>query len=132
MKALNKITLLIIFISLFICSCTSKYEERLEGVWEWVDVTDIYTDRVEEWHFIEYDFMLKQYVKSNPDSIWVYQQGSYYVEWTLFGKYLHISETEIRSYNTKWDIIKLKDDVLIISNDIDGGILYKEFIKIGN
>ncbi len=111
-------------------ACTKTYEERLEGVWEWVNISDIDDDVVEEWHFINNEFSIERYNVNNIDSVWIYERGSFFIEANLFGKSLHISETSINSYNTKWDVIKLKDDILIISNDVDGGILYKEFIKL--
>lgn len=112
--------------------CTKTYEERLEGVWEWVDITNINAEVIEEWHFIDNEFKIQRYNVNNMDSVWTYESGSFFVEANLFGKYLHISETTINSYNTKWDIIKLEDDILIMSNDVDGGILYKEFTKLNN
>ncbi len=132
-KIIKTVFIAIGFMCLFLfSSCTDKYEERLEGTWEWVDVVNINNDFTEEWHFYDYDLTILRYLNANPDSTWVVESGTYYVEWGIFGKYIHIDETELRSYNTKWDIITLKDDQLIISNDIDGGVLYKEFIKIGN
>ena len=129
-----KIALISLGIAILLLSggCTKKYEDRLEGVWDWVDVVDINSEMTEEWHFIDYDFAIIRYLNGNPDSTWVWERGSFFLNWSLFGKTLEIDGTSVRSYNTEWDIIKLTDDFLIISNDIDGGILYKEYIKRSN
>jgi hypothetical protein len=121
---------LLFLVIIFFNSCTSKYEERLDGIWEWVDVVNINAEMTEEWHFIELELTIVRYNKSNPDSTWVYERGTYFLEWNFFGTYINIEGTSINSYNTRWDVIKLSNTDLIITNDIDGGILYKEFIKL--
>ncbi len=133
MKISIKKSIFILFALLILLGgCTKKYEERLEGKWEWVDVVDINSTMVEEWHFIDFNFTIIRYERSNPEDSWIYEQGTFFLDWGVFGTYLNIEGTSIDSYNTEWDVIKLSNDELIISNDIDGGIMYKEFIKLIN
>ena len=41
-----------------------------------------------------------------------------------------MTNEHLPQYNTTWDIIKLKKDLLMISNDAGGGLYFREFQKM--
>ena len=94
-----------------------------------IDITNISdSTRVEKWQFIS-DGKLKIFVYTNspgdslPKSVLHYTVNSY--------KKLTIEPSDsgaATEYCLKWDILKLKKDVMILTYE-NGGLVQKEFVK---
>lgn len=128
------ILVLIGFSMLFLSGCRKQqYEERIEGVWEVVDVSDIEPGQGEIWEMFNNNIDIFRYPIGSPENRWLSQQGKYVIERKGSRMYLKLANLNYTTFNTSWDIFKLTNEKLIISIEVPGGIFYKEFVKkIGN
>lgn len=122
------------FSMLLLSGCRKQqYEERIEGVWEVVDVSDIEPGQGEYWEMFNNNIEIFRYSTSDPSNFWLSQQGKYVIERKGTRMYLKLANLNYSTFNTSWEIFKLTNEKLIISIEVPGGIFYKEFVKkIGN
>lgn len=113
-------------------SCKKSTEDKLLGTWKMINVVDVSdTTRVENWEF-----------KANGELVIYYREPGLGVD--TVEKYVSrfnmegyrkfsvsgMTNEHLPQYNTTWDIIKLKKDLLMISNDAGGGLYFREFQKM--
>ena len=112
-------------------SCTkSATENKLLGMWKWIDLTDINdSTSVEKWQFSA-DGKLKVFIDLNgvtdtvPNSVMQYSVQSY--------KKLAVSPSDsfpVNDYCREWEISKLKSDIMVLNYE-EGGLVTKEFVKM--
>ncbi len=132
---LNHLRPLIYFIPLaFLLVSCSKAQTlvKILGTWEMVNVTDVGSEIGEDWVFDVDDIMeIHQYYKTNPDTLISRWQGRYQVNIDVYKKYVDIYGFSggMDYMNTDWEIVKSNNDVLILVNDRENGLLIKEFVK---
>lgn len=115
---------------LFLAGCRKQqYEERIEGVWEVVDVSDIEPGQGEYWEMFNNNIDIFRYSMSDPSNFWLSQQGKYVIERKGTKMYIRLANLNYSTFNTSWEIFKLTDRKFIISIEVPGGIFYKEFEK---
>jgi len=118
------------FSMLLLSGCRKQqYEERIEGVWEVVDVSDIEPGQGEYWEMFNNNIDIFRYSTSDPSNFWLSQQGKYVIERKGTKMYLKLANLNYSTFNTSWEIFKLTNEKLIISIEVPGGIFYKEFVK---
>gem|GEM_PF-1571725 len=119
-----------VFFVLLLGGCRKAlYEERIEAVWEVVDVTDIEPGQGEDWEMFNNNLNIYRYSIANPQNRWLHQQGKYVIEKKGTKMYLKLANLNYSTFNTSWEIFKLNEKKLIISIEVPGGIFYKEFVK---
>jgi hypothetical protein len=133
-SAIPVVFLLLSLTLVLISGCRKQqYEERIEGVWEVVDVSDIEPGQGEYWEMFNNNIDIFRYSMSDPSNYWLSQQGKYVVERKGTKMFLKLANLNYSTFNTSWEIFKLNEQKLIISIEVSGGIFYKEFVKkIGN
>lgn len=117
---------MISLIMLCLYSC-KDYEPEVEGVWDVVNVGNIDNPDPREWHFLNNE--LKIYKVENPDSPILHDTGRYIVRNSVDGLTMRIGEMSNQGLNNEWIIMKLRKGKMILSVEIPGGIIYKEFTK---
>ena len=111
-------------------ACTQDYEPMIEGIWDEINVEDIEANREREWHFKGNELKIFWYDKNDPDKkLFPVDKGRYLVRNTPQGSYLRITEMGYPTYNSDWVIMQLRKDKMILSLEVTGGVIYKEFIK---
>ncbi len=110
--------------------CSKADEETLEGIWERVNVTDIDSDLIEEWHFFDNELEIYQYQIENPEDLTLMDFGSYSLKNNLTNQELFLTDMGDDRFNGDWDVLTLNNASMVISKDIPGEILYKEFTKV--
>jgi hypothetical protein len=133
-SAFTVVILLLSLTLLLLSGCRKQqYEERIEGVWEVVDVSDIEPGIGEYWEMFNNNIDIFRYRISDPTDFWLSQQGKYVIERKGTKMFLKLANLNYSTFNTSWEIFKLNEEKLIISIEVPGGIFYKEFVKkIGN
>ena len=112
--------------------CSKADEETLEGIWERVNVTDIDSDIIEEWHFFDNELEIYQYHIENPEDPTLKDFGGYSLKNNLTNQELFLTEMGDDRFNGDWDVLTLNNATMVISKDIPGEVLYKEFTKVVN
>lgn len=122
------------FVVLVLGGCRkSLFEERIEGDWQVVNVTDIDPSQGELWRMQSNNLSIYRYNKANPDNRWLQQQGKYVIERRDTRIFLKLANLNYTTFNTSWEIFRLTKNQLVISIEVPGGIFYKEFVrKTGN
>lgn len=133
-SAFTAVFLLLSLILVLLSGCRKQqYEERIEGVWEVVDVSDIEPGIGEYWELFNNNVDIFRYRIADPADFWLSQQGKYVIERKGTKMFLKLANLNYSTFNTSWEIFKLTEEKLIISIEVPGGIFYKEFVKkIGN
>ncbi|MEE4177095.1 MAG: hypothetical protein V2I46_06245 [Bacteroides sp.] len=106
-----------------------EYEERIVGVWDVVDVTDIEPGQGEVWEMFDNNIDIFRFQIDNPEERWLHDNGKYIVERKGTKMFLKLANLNYSTFNTSWEIFKLTSDKLVISIEVPGGIFYKEFVK---
>jgi len=125
-------------LALFCCAvlflgCSKADEETLEGIWERVNVADINSDIVEEWHFFDNVLEIFHYEKTNPEDLVLFASGVYRLKNNTNSQELFLSDMgHMDHFNGDWDVLTLNNATMVISKDIPGEVLYKEFTKVVN
>lgn len=129
-SAFTAVFLLLSLTLVLLSGCRKQqYEERIEGVWEVVDVSDIEPGQGEIWEMFNNNIDIFRYHIDTPEDRWLIQQGKYVIERKGSRMYLKLANLNYTTFNTSWDIFKLTNEKLIISIEVPGGIFYKEFVK---
>jgi len=129
-SAFTAVFLLLSLTLVLLSGCRKQqYEERIEGVWEVVDVSDIEPGQGEIWEMFNNNIDIFRYHIDTPEDRWLSQQGKYVIERKGSRMYLKLANLNYTTFNTSWDIFKLTNEKLIISIEVPGGIFYKEFVK---
>ena len=111
-------------------ACTQDYEPMIEGIWDEINVEDIEASREQEWHFKGNVVKIFRYDKNDPDKkLYPVDNGRYLVRKTPQGAKLRLTEMGDNRFNNDWEIIRLRKDKMIISVEVPGEVIYKEFIK---
>ncbi len=129
---MSKFTLLFLAIA-FVASfnsCSKSKNDLLKGSWERVNVENINDIYMYVWEFNNGDLTMKRNPKTDPGSVTITDTGIYVLETNPVGTKLQIIDTSSELYNDRWDVLKLTNEQMIIKLDIEGGVLYKEFVKI--
>lgn len=113
-------------------ACLKDYEPVVEGIWDEVNVVSINGPIEREWHFITNELKIYRYHEDTPDNLILEHSGRYIVRNTAIGLYLRIAEMNYSTYNDDWEILKLKNGLMIISLEVPGGVIYKELEKRGD
>ncbi|MCK9612604.1 MAG: hypothetical protein PHR81_06555 [Bacteroidales bacterium] len=113
-------------------SCTkSSVENKLQGKWKYVNVENFYdTTYVEDWEFKSGGELIIHYRDlqwmGNPDTVVEYK-GFYsmdsYEKFTVSG----IENPHLPYYNCQWEIVKMNNNILMIVNNVEGGLYFREF-----
>ena len=129
---MNKFTLLIVIAGLVALfnSCAKEKNDLLQGSWERVNVENINDTNMYIWEFDNGDITMSRAPKTNVGSATVTDKGIYILETNPLATKLQIIDTSSELYNDRWDVLKLTDEQMIIKLDIEGGVVYKEFVKI--
>jgi len=129
---MNKFTLLIVIAGLvaLLNSCAKEKNDLLQGSWERVNVENINDTNMYIWEFDNGDITMSRAPKTNVGSATVTDKGIYILETNPLATKLQIIDTSSELYNDRWDVLKLTDEQMIIKLDIEGGVVYKEFVKI--
>ena len=126
----NIITFLIFicFIVVFL-SCKKNTENKIEGTWVTVSVTNPNVYEYQEWAFFSNNEKLYIVQKKIGSTALVpLSSSTYKIKAGLFSKTLTLSESLEVGYNGDWKINKLKKDQLILSIYSPGQV-YLEFTK---
>lgn len=111
-------------------SCTASKENKIEQTWQLLDISNIYPENVFElWEFRGGKFYAFKYTNDSiitTDSI---TKGWYQVKAGLSSSSVTIQGCNVARFNDKWDIKKLKKDVMILMGTKDNQFVYKEFVK---
>lgn len=110
-------------------SCSKDHEDLLQGTWEWVNVENINDPHTYEWNFEAGDLTMYRRLKTDPSVVSVTDSGYYLLENNPLRTTLQLVDTSNEIWNEKWVVIKLDNEQLIINLDIEGGVLYREFVK---
>lgn len=133
LRALSKTSFLFLAAGIFaalIGGCSkSHFEERVEGLWERVNVADIHATQGELWELQNNHLNIYHFNKANPENKWLVQQGKYLIIRRGTKVFLKLANLSYSTYNTSWEIFRLNKTELVISIEVPGGIFYKEFIK---
>lgn len=129
---MNKLSLLIIMAALVALfnSCGKEKSDLLQGSWERVNVENINDAYMYMWEFNNGNLTMTRSPKDLPGSVTITDKGIYVLETNPLGTKLQIIDTSSELYNDRWDVLKLTDEQMIIKLDIEGGVVYKEFVKI--
>ncbi len=132
-KKSNIIIALIIIIIVAIISCEKSKENKIEGIWQLLNVADINSEVKEEWTFIDNNLIiLEKMPDTAPDTIGT---ANYQVEAKLFKTLVPISNfsgdsVKAQFYNGDWEIIKFSKKKMRIVSCRDGRHLaFREFMK---
>lgn len=117
---------------LSVSSCIKNYEPELEGIWDVVNVADMNNEDPppQEWHFNSNTVQI--FNVYSPGQLFEIDSGRFVLRNTLGGLYLQIEEMTDGRYNDDWEVLLLKKDKLIISVQIPGEVIYKEFTRRGD
>ncbi len=134
LRVLSKSTFLLLAggltVAIMLGGCSkSLFEERIEGLWSFVNVVDINPAKGELWEMQNNNLNIYQYNKATPENRWLVQQGKYVIVRRGTKLFLSLANLNYSTYNTSWEIFKLNNRELIISMEVPGGIFYKEFVK---
>lgn len=106
-----------------------EYEERIVGIWDVVDVTDIDPGQGEVWEMFDNNIDVYRYQVADPEDRWLHDNGKYVVERKGTKMFLKLANLNYSTFNTSWEIFELSQNKLVISIEVPGGIFYKEFVK---
>lgn len=106
-----------------------EYEERIVGIWDVVDVTDIDPGQGEVWEMFDNNIDVYRYQVADPEDRWLHDNGKYIVERKGTKMFLKLANLNYSTFNTSWEIFELSQNKLVISIEVPGGIFYKEFVK---
>ena len=119
-----------VFSLLLLSGCRKQeYEERIVGIWDVVDVTDIDPGQGEVWEMFDNNIDIFRYQIDNPEERWLHDNGKYIIERKGMTMYVKLANLNYSTFNTSWEIFELSQNKLVISIEIPGGIFYKEFVK---
>ncbi|MFO7977108.1 MAG: hypothetical protein R6U64_00495 [Bacteroidales bacterium] len=128
-KAIVNIILLFA-LQLTFTACQKNYEPMVEGIWDEVMVGDIDTIKPQEWHFIENEIHIYSYRDNEePKELHKRDSGKYILRNTIKGLYMRMAEMNDQRYNNDWEVMKLEKQRMIISVEVPGEVIYKEFTK---
>lgn len=106
-----------------------EYEERIVGIWDVVDVTDIDPGQGEVWEMFDNNIDVYRYQVADTEDRWLHDNGKYVVERKGTKMFLKLANLNYSTFNTSWEIFELSQNKLVISIEVPGGIFYKEFVK---
>jgi hypothetical protein len=124
--------LLIAALMPLLTACLKDYEPVVEGIWDQVNVVNINATVEREWHFVANELKIYRYNVNTPDNLILEHSGRYIVRNTAIGLYLRIAEMNYSTYNDDWEILKLKNGLMVLSLEVPGGVIYKELTKRGD
>jgi hypothetical protein len=134
---MRKVSILFLFMMLavafFFNSCLKEHQESLEGNWEKVNVVNIQSNIGHQWHFENNELTIYRYNKTTPETLILEDSGRFELRSGPKGLVLKIRQLQknhYSKYNDDWTVKKLKKDILIMSLDLPGEVVYKEFFKI--
>jgi hypothetical protein len=129
---MNKYLLLMIAATLLVLTqaCLKDKKDLLNGSWERVNVENIDDANAYVWDFNDGELTMKRHPKTDPNAVTITDKGIYVLETNPLGTKLQIIDTSSELYNDRWDVLKLTNEQMIIKLDIEGGVVYKEFVKI--
>jgi|AntAceMinimDraft_16_1070373.scaffolds.fasta_scaffold124472_1 hypothetical protein len=132
-KLINIIILIFIIITVSIISCEKSKDNKIEGIWQLVNIADINSEIKEEWTFIDNNLtILEKIPDTAPDTIGT---ANYMVEAKLFKTLVPISNfsgdsAKAQFYNGDWEIINFSKKKMRIVNCRDGrNLTFREFMK---
>ncbi|MFW5777827.1 MAG: hypothetical protein ACOCW7_01525 [Bacteroidota bacterium] len=111
-------------------SCQKSMNENITGRWEKVDVTQIEPSTVSFWDFDSGKLIIYKAPANDPAAVSVVDSAFYAISGNPLQSKLVLFDAGNDLYNGEWDIVKLNDEELILNLDIEGGVLFEEFIKI--
>ena len=118
-------------------SCNIKKKsisKRIEGTWEIINIMDPNDPLKEQWRFEndgDVNYIYRISIDNNIST--VMDTGQYSIESKVFVSYVNIAYMEASyALDGKWEIAKLKKDVMILIQrpDKGGGYMYKEFQSV--
>ncbi len=119
-------------ISLFILfSCSKMKESKLDGTWTRLRMDTIELPIIEEWSFSGGTLTVHKTYET-PDTTVTYDVASYKVKKGLTRTRLEISGfhyDEYYTYNQKWRITELDNEIFGIASEEDKGVRYLEFYR---
>ncbi len=118
----------VLFLSIASISCKKSVENKIEGYWKVIDVTNVNADIIEEWNFTErYIYFLRSHVNSTvTDTLgWC----EFRIKANPLRKKLIIENSTFEGYQAEWVIDKLNSKVMVLLTDDLGGVVTKEFSK---
>jgi hypothetical protein len=122
--------LLIVASMLMLGSCAKDKTAFIEGTWVWVNVENINDNFTYEWEFISDGSLIQsRRSKDNISNVVQTGKGKYLLDTSPLKTTLRLIDTPSPVMNDRWDVQRLDSRQLIIKLNIEGGILYKEFIK---
>lgn len=124
----NILVVIVLFLAVSTISCKKTVEDKIDGYWRVIDVTNVNSDEVEEWNFTEqYIYFLRSHVNtSGTDTLgWC----TFKIKASPFRKKLIIENSTYQPYQAEWVIDKLNSKVLVLLTDELGGVTTKEFSK---
>lgn len=111
-------------------SCKKSINENISGRWEKVDVTQIEPSNVSFWDFDSGKLIIYRTPANDPATVSVVDSAFYTISGNPLKSKLVLFDAGNDLYNGEWDIVKLNDEELILNLDIEGGVLFEEFVKI--
>lgn len=150
MKHSKLIFFFIVFSVLFSASCTKSIERKLEGKWKRVMVEDVTSSYNEYWIFKSDGRAFIHFDAIPGDGWWtpVNDSCTYVVNARLRRSYIYLypDSADLKDYAGVWEIIYVKKKTMMIvlrptyqsiynqghreiNPDIQGGLLFREFVK---
>jgi len=127
---IRRLTFTIISASLILLqSCNKDNIDLLAGTWEWVNVENINDLYLYEWEFENGNLTIYRRLKTNPGTFSVFDRGFYIVDSNPLRTTLKLTDTANPTWNNQWVVSKLNNSQLIIKMEIEGGVLYREYIR---
>ncbi|SRR6056297_2795987 len=111
-------------------SCQKSINENITGRWEKVDVTQIDPSTVSFWDFDSGKLIIYRAPANDPAAVSIVDSAFYAISGNPLKSKLVLFDAGNDLYNGEWDIVKLNDEELILNLDIEGGVLFEEFVKI--
>lgn len=122
--------LLILASMLVLGSCAKDKTEFIEGTWEMVNIENIDDIYTYEWVFNTDGYLIQlRRSKNNVFQVEQIGSGKYLLDTSPIKTTLRLIDTPNPTMNDRWDVERLDNKQLIIKLKIEGGILYKEFVK---
>ncbi|MFW5757053.1 MAG: hypothetical protein ACOCUQ_02595 [Bacteroidota bacterium] len=104
--------------------------DLITGRWEKVDVTQIEPSEVSFWDFDSGKLIIYKAPVNDSTSVSVVDSAFYSISGNPLKSKLFLFDAGNDLYNGEWDIVKLNDEELILNLEIEGGVLFEEFVKI--